>query len=75
MYQFFPELASYYVGSVLMQIKIDEDTSPERKAEKLSLKAPSAKHVYYKLTALITAGINLHNKKKKYSVAVRFGNE
>lgn len=27
-YQFFPELATYYVGSVLMRIKIQEDTDP-----------------------------------------------
>ena len=77
--EFFPALAPYYVGSVLMRVQIKENSQPEIKKEKVPsdeikvLKLDKIPPVFYKVTAKITAAINIFDKNKKYRVSVKVG--
>lgn len=75
-HQFFPELATYYVGSILARIKVTPDSNPERKTEKMAKREMNIEKKpthYYAITAKITAALNLFDKDKKYAISIRVG--
>jgi hypothetical protein len=46
-YQFFPDLAPHYVGSVLLKLTISEQTRPERKVVKFKGSLPKQKKIFF----------------------------
>lgn len=46
-YQFFPHLAPYYVGSVLVRLSITEKAKPERKIIKFKGSLPKQKKIHF----------------------------
>lgn len=72
-YQFFPHLAPYYVGSVLVRMSISEKGRPERKVVKFKGSLPKQKKMFFQISAEIAACINLYQKNKPYMIAIKCG--
>lgn len=69
----YPELATYYTGTVLMSVTIQETDGPRRGVEPLEEEYAPPKMVLYRLTLDIHCAVNLFQKVKMHKVMIKFG--
>lgn len=74
-YQLYPDNAPYYIGSVLLQAKMETKSNPACRKEKLHVKYDIKPLVFYFVEADIELAINLPADSKRYKIGIRIGSE
>ena len=69
----YPELATYYTGTVLMSITITECDGPRKSLEPLEEEYEPPKMILYRLALEIHCAVNLFEKTRMCKVKVKFG--